>query len=357
MLLEHLKKVKRADSRRSDNEGFQFLSAQEMNYDADHAEDFFAELDRQKKDTFAMPTGDFKRITVDGEVEGTKLRLSEGAFSDLCRIARVNSKTMNRLVQIDPDAGLAMMSSVMETTLQSKRYRAVVDRRHSRIDAVVGNDFQLVAPADHIGQAIAFETGMKITRGTIRGRFASAAFVSPKSEVTVDTKRGDVMQFGAVIRTAADADASLSAQAYLYRLRCLNGAMSEAAGESIRIPHRGDDFYERALEGVVGVFSSGAQYVDRMKFASQHLLDISQLRQLHKAVIAEGGEALAGAVIPNAKREAEQDGLAEGDMSLFNYVNGITYAGHTARNEKARSDVETLGLNVLRTFSHKFSQN
>ena len=93
-----------------------------------------------------------------------------------------------------------------------------------------------------------------------------------------------------------------------------------------------------------------------MEAAARHLLlepEVDAIRKWLQHSKNGGSSSLDVKVVKSAMREALNEGKPEGEISLWNFVNGITEAAHDTDVLARRVELEAMGYKALVRFGVK----
>lgn len=323
------------------------------------ADPFFTAIQAQS-DSVAMIDGKHvTRVDIEGNIEGTDWRLSHAAFSDLCHWMKTPVTFVKLLAKIEEALALDVVAAMIEGAFkQGKDKLLVIDTRFGRVEGIVGKD--TYSPISHVDVWKYANTAMndlEMSNGWLCGPQMRMTAIDPKKPV--EPKKGDAVHFGATLGNAINGDGSCWVSDYFERLVCTNGMVARDKEHTERIEHRGDVQY-KVQEAVLKASTRSTLLGPAMHAAARTFLDapgIKTIRTYLKEGRNGGSPKLDVAVTQAAMQEAVKDSRAEEEVTLWDFVNGITEHAHTAKTLTRRTELEALGYRTLVRFGAVLAHN
>jgi len=168
----------------------------------------------------------------------------------------------------------------------------------------------------------------------------------------IEARVGDIVRFGVDVRNAINGDSATHVCDYNERLVCANGMRCTERGAQQHIRHVGDS-HELVQQAVNASAERSKLLVPRIQAATEQYLTAPDLRRV-KGYIGQpkngGGPTLENKVVRMAVEESKKEGKGDGEITLWNVVNGVTEAAHDAKSLGRRTEIESLGYAVLARF-------
>jgi len=159
------------------------------------------------------------------------------------------------------------------------------------------------------------------------------------------------VNLGISVENAINGNRSFLVDQYNERLVCTNGMLRRGRGHTSRIPHQGD-IELKAQQAVVQAADQAIEMVPLMRHSAERLMmpdDIRKARRVIGDTTRGGGRSLSATVVQSAMRESATEGRQAEEVTLWNFVNGVTEAAHSAKSLQRRVQIESLGFDLLRT--------
>jgi hypothetical protein len=171
-------------------------------------------------------------------------------------------------------------------------------------------------------------------------------------EKPVEVRKGDVVHVGVSIENAIHGDRSLKVREYNERLVCTNGMTAVNEGSQVAIVHRGDIEFN-AAQAIVQAATHAEEVLVRAGIAVDRYMFLNDVRAMqHYLTNAKaGGAGVSATATRVAQEEAEKEGRAPEETTLWNWTNAVTEQAHGAPSLQRRVALEGLGHSVLFRFT------
>ena len=313
----------------------------------------FSTAVKEQKESLEMidPDPFFHGIDIDGTVVGTDYRLSHAAFSDLCHLCSkpVPVTFIKNLARVNEVMALDVLAESIRCFFRRGQHKKfVVDSRTNRVEGIVGADsYSPISHEDVIDYALTANPSLQFSNGWLSGpvmRMTATVSTAP-----VEPAKGDLMEFGVNIDNAIHGDRSVRVCDYALRLSCTNGMTARTGEHMTRIRHVGDVHYN-VQRAVVVAANTAEEMFPLMEMASRHVLDEDEITRV-RTYLADpkngGGSTFEQTARDFAMQEAHDEGREEGEVTLWNFVNGVTQTAHTVKSLQRKTDIEALGYATL----------
>ena len=299
-------------------------------------------------------------VDIDGRIIGTgkgkdsDFQLSHAAFGDLCHFCKLPVSFIKRRAKMNEALAMEIVQDCLaHEFLHGSDRQLVVDVRTMRVDGIVGADtYSPIGNAEVMDYAMTAMPGLEFSNGWLEGPHMRVCATSPADLFESPVKVGDITKFGVDVNNHINGDGSATIADYNERLKCTNGMTARDRGHCEHIVHRGDVSFN-VQSAVVRAANRAPILAAIMKKAASHLLQPSEVRALRAwlATPSNGGNpSLDQKVTGAAMREAQYEGRHEDEVSLWNFVNGVTEAAHDTSSLNRRSELEALGYKTLQKF-------
>jgi hypothetical protein len=261
----------------------------------------------------------------------------------------VPSQFIRRLAGVDPDQAIDVLAT-MTKAAQLRDRKLVIDRRTGRVDGIVGGDSYALVHSDSVLKfAKSASPDQTFGSGWIEGPFARWNLLSPRP---ADVGRGDLVHTGTTYENSINGDHSVRVTAYWSRLVCTNGMLRPAGDYSRQVLHRGssDDVSHEVQKAALSLVGRHDVLLANMRQSDVGLLPPEGIRAVRQFIRSHGSARLDEAATTDAQQEAAQAGRAREEVTLWNFVNGVTAQQHSAPSLQRRRAIETLGLDLLTNF-------
>jgi hypothetical protein len=334
--------------------GFQLESPSEIYYGGARVADFQRAVHEQSDAVATIDASCVGTVGMNGEVldpkgNPTRLRLSRAAFSDLCNFLNVPVAFIQRLGVQDERVAMDVLESCVRHGFDGSNRHLVIDTRSNRVDGIVSaNCYEPLSNRNALSYVLAAGRDLEVAEGWLAGPRMRVNAVAPQ---THEARKGDIVRVGVRADNSIAGDGAFLSAIYALRLVCTNGMTSVDAEQSIRIVHRAG-IEDEVQRSVSRAFEATEPLPALMRAAAGRMLttaaDISNMR---KFIAEQGGAKLEEAVLHVAMNEAELEGREPDEVSVWNFVNGLTAHAKTAPNLTRRAQIEDLGYRTLRRFA------
>jgi hypothetical protein len=315
----------------------------------------FGKAISEQKEHLAMVDATYlNEIDLDGSIKGTDWKLSHAAFSDLCHLCTkpVPVSFIKNLAKINDSLALEVIEEVLRVLFhRGQEKQLVIDTRNNRVEGIVGKEsYSPISHSDVIEFAFSANPALSFTNGWLSGPIMR--MTATTKEKPAEPKPGDVTLFGVNIENAIHGDRSVKIADYAERLKCTNGMVARECGYSTRVRHVGDvDFnVQRAVLASATKSEELAKFID---YSAARVLDENEVENIMRYLADPkngGGPKFEAVVRDIAVEEASGEGRPEGEITLYNFVNGVTQAAHTAKNLQRKTEIEAMGYTTLVRF-------
>ncbi len=335
-------------------DGFKLAAHTTVHYKS--ADLFGKALREQKEATVFRSAAGVQGLTEEGYIAGTDLRLTEGAFADLCHATNTPVGFAKALGKRNPRLALEVVSEMTSSMFCGDDMLLVVDERDNLVANIVPkNGYSPTPTADILDWTLS--TGdYNLTNGWLCGPHSRFTVVSP--DTSFQPVKGDVVRDGVSVNNELHNRVEIGS--YFERLVCTNGMTARDEMGSRRISHQGtkDDLHIAIQAALVTVTANADLVREATRLAASRLLLPAEVRNLRNwiGISANGGSPkLDTAVRDKAQQEAKDEGRAEHEVTLWNFVNGINFQAHSASGLNRRVSLETMAHNALLKFSADFN--
>ncbi len=316
------------------------------------SENFVKAIKAQADNLALVDAAPLRRVDIDGRVLGTDWRLSFAAFSDLCHYSRIPVRFIKDLAKHNDALALEVIEAMLRYRFHSGQDKVLVlDTRCERIEGIVGKEtYTPISHQDVIEFALTANPALDFTNGWLSGphmRMTAAAKTKP-----VEAKKGDVVLIGSSLQNALNGDRAVRVHDYAERLDCTNGMTScENLGWN-RIVYQGDVEF-KVQEAVVRSAGRAQQLVPIMQASTQFFLDDKGIRSIRRFIVDTkngGNPKLDRKATAEAQKQACKEGREPEEITLWNYINGITSTAHDEDSIQRKQEIEALGYRTLVRF-------
>lgn len=336
--------------------GFQLIKPTAQRFTA--LEGFQQAVQDQADHATLIDASILQSVDIDGRIVGSgygsedDFQLSHAAFSDLCHFCKIPVSFIKRRAVKNEALALEIISDCLAHEFGSGSGRSlVVDTKSGRVDGIVGTEtYAPISNAEVLGYGLTASPDLDFASGWLEGpnmRFSTLL----KGDAT-EAQVGDVVAFGSSIWNAVNGDASVLIADYNERKVCTNGMIRRDAQHTERVIHRGDVGFG-VQSAVVRSANRAAEVLPLIQAAAATLLEPSQVRAVRSFISDSkqgGSPSLDNKVVEAVVRESKQEGREEGEVTLWNFVNGITEAAHDTSSMNRRAELEGLGFRTLARF-------
>jgi hypothetical protein len=316
--------------------------------------DGFLKSLKEQAESIALIPGDKldAEISIDGDVGKTGWRLSNAAFGDLCHWTRTPVSFIKRLAKIDEELALRVLAEMIGSSfycLPDKQL--VIDVREGRIDGIVGMDsYAHVSNAEVVEWALSATPDLGMSQGWTFGPTMRVTCISEQRKA--EPVKGDIVKMGMTLQNAVHGDCSVKVSDYAFRLACLNGLVAREHQHTESIRHVGDVKFN-VQKAIVGAANRSEHMIPYMEAAAKTLLGPVGIKHIRKWVgdsKAGGSPSLDDKVTQIAQEEAHDEGRAPEEVTLWNFVNGITASAKDAKTINRQTELEAFGYRTLVRF-------
>ncbi len=334
--------------------GFEFATVAVQKFDSSTA--FATALRKQRENYSLVPASGVSGFAVDGRLEGQSedLRVTREAASQLCSIVGVPPAFLFSLAKRNEPLAQDVIRDAV-SAYDCTGLHMLVDSAAARVDGFTLKPQESV-PSDRIvAMAQSAAPNGHMTGAWIAGPLSRVAIVG---EAGTDVRRksskvGDIMRAGFELTNLLSPTGGVSTVTdYVYRLRCANGMLSVDASGIVRIPHydAGDGAEHRIGAAVLAANARSIEMLDLSRKAAATFLDLPALKKVQSFLLNPahgGGVNLLKQATQTARREATNDGRSPGEVSVWDFVNGVTDAAKQAKSLERRRAIESLGHRLL----------
>jgi len=320
---------------------------------ADHMD--FAKAIKEQKDHLAMVDAKYlEKVELDGSIAGTDWRLSYAAFSDMCHLCAkpVPVTFIKNLTKANEALGLEVIEEALRVFFhRGQEKQLVIDTRNNRVEGIVGKEsYSPISHSDVIEFTYSANPALRFTNGWLSGPMMR--MTATTKDKPVEPKPGDVTLFGVNIENAIHGDRSVKVGDYAERLKCTNGMVARECGFVERVRHVGDVAFnvQKAVLASAVKSEELAKFID---YSSARVLNEGEVENIRRYLADPkngGGPKFEATVRDFTVEEAQGEGRPEGEVTLYNFVNGVTLAAHTAKNLQRKTEIEAMGYTTLVRF-------
>lgn len=328
--------------------GFQFATPTTSVFEERDA--FFTSLHAQRENYTAVDAAALTTVDVEGKVEGNDgFRLTAEAFADLCKLVNVPLSFVLKLAKRNEALALQVLDDAIDSHFDKGGDKVLlVDAATGRVDGVTMADgYDPVPNADVMEMALSANEDMRMTRGWLEGPATRMTLVSAKKH---EAAVNDLVQVGVSIGSTVGGRGAITVAEYAERLKCLNGMTSRDC-ERVQTILQGSEGVDDALVRVLIECSQRVEdTVPMMQNAARLFLNREGVRRIRRYLSAArcgGGRSLEVEAVRGAVAEAAEDGRSEGELCLWDFVNGVTEAAKAAPTLNRRRDLESVGYSLL----------
>lgn len=333
--------------------GFQFARPEFRAFA--NVQTFRQALHDQEAATELIDADAFARMDVDGRVLGIEedaLRLTKAAFGQLCHLCRLPVSYVESLSCRDEALAMDVVAEALRSMLhRDERKVMVVDTRTKVVHAFIDRESYDVLPNETIlDLAMSAGRDIEMTRGFLDGPNVRVTVVDRTNIVA--PKLGDVVRMGTDLTTNLGAENLIAVHAYNERLKCANGMVVRERGSSERVSARHDVAAELP-DVMVRSINQGALVGPLMQKSANTVLDeagIGRMTTYLSDPKTGGNRRLVAEVVASAQREARDDQRDENELTVWDFVNGVTEAARNSRTLNRRVDLEGMGYKVMAEF-------
>jgi len=314
-------------------------------------------LVEQSEDT-ALIDGDNlnSRIGMDGSVEGTQWYLTNAAFGDLCHWTKTPVSFLKRLAKINEElAGEIMYTMIEKAFYAGPAKLLVIDSTSGRIEGIVGKDtYKPLSNLNIVEWAQSAMPGLGVSGSWLSGPNLRVTCVSEK--LRVEPVKGDVVQFGMSLENSIHGDCSAKVCDYNLRLVCTNGMTAREGRYMETVRHVGDVQHE-VQKAIVKSAQRAEAIAPMLVQSASRVLSANEVRSV-KHFIADpangGSPKLDKQSTQIAMVEAQKEGRAPDEVTLWNMINGVTELAKEHKSVQRMVEIEALAFKTLRSNLQKY---
>lgn len=343
----------RIRQRVSQPSGFQFAQTEFLSFS--QLDPLRKELRSQAAATELIEASALARLDAEGRVlgvEGDRLRLTRAAFGQLCHLCKLPRSWVDALARRDESLALDVVAESLSSMLQRDEDKVmVVDARTGIVHAIVDrHSYNLVSNENVLDLALSASRRVQLNRAFVDGPNLRLTIVDPTN--IAEPKVGDVVRIGTDLVTDLGAETLVTARAYNERLRCLNGMTVRDRAYVQKLSARND--VEADLPDVIMRTATRGKALGPMMAESARLFLDEQGAERMTDYLSNprhgGSSTLLSDAVAGAQAEARQDDRDEGELTLWDFVNGVTSAAKNARTLNRRVELEGMGYEVMAHF-------
>lgn len=336
-----------------DQSGFQFLPPTFRTFSDLGA--FREELHAQAASTELIDATALAQLDIEGRVLGVEddaLRLTRAAFGQLCHICKLPRSWIEALARRDEQLALQVVDEALASMLHRDEHKVLlVDTRSGAVHAIIDRDsYNLISNEDVLDLALSSMKKAQLNRAFVDGPSVRITIVDPQK--VAEPKVGDVVRLGTDITTDIGSEHIVSARSYNERLRCLNGMTVSDRAFGQRLSAR-RDVQAELPDMILSTVANGTRLGPMMVESTKLYLDEKGIDRMtsYLANPANGGnDTLLRDTVLGAQAEARQDDRDDGELTLWDFVNGVTNAAKSARTLNRRIELEGMGYRVMSHF-------
>lgn len=314
---------------------------------------FLKALKEQAENTVLIPGEKLDaEINIEGDVGKTGWRLSKAAFGDLCHWTKVPVSFIKRLARIDETLALDVLEEMIGSSFYMGPDKSlVIDVREGRIEGIVGAATYAPVTSDEVVKwALSATPDLGMSQGWTFGPTMRMTCVSEQR--IAEPIEGDIVRMGMTLQNAVHGDCSVKVSDYAFRLKCLNGMTAREHQHTETVRHVGDVKFN-VQKAIVGAADRSEHLAPYMKAAASKLLGpkgIKTVRQWIAHPKNGGNPSLDNKVTMIAQEEAMDEGRPAEEVTLWNFVNGITASAKDAKTINRQTELEAFGYRTLVRF-------
>ncbi len=315
----------------------------------------FAKALKEQQEALAMV--DAKPLTaleLDGGIVGTDWKLSHAAFSDMCHLCAkpVPVSFLKSLTAHNEQLGLEVIEEILRAFFHAGQPKQLVlDTRCGRVEGIVGAEtYSPISHADVIEYTFSANPALCFTNGWLSGPIMR--MTATTKEKPAEPMPGDVTLFGVNVENAIHGDKSVKVTDYAERLSCTNGMIAREEGRVSRVRHVGDVSFH-VQKAVVHSAAKAHELMRFIDFAAARVMDENEVETIRKYLADPqngGSPRFEQTVRDFAVEEAHTEGRDEGEITLWNWTNGVTQTAHKAKSLHRKTEIEAMGYTTLVRF-------
>lgn len=320
-----------------------------------HEDVFRKALHDQSASTELVDAEPIREMTAEGVVShpSGNFRLTKVAFGQLCHLCKLPVSYVEALARRDEALALRVVSEALMSMLcRAEGKVLVVDTRENHVQAIVDREsYNLVSNETVLDLALSAGDDVQLNRAFLEGPNARITVVDHTRIVRPQV--GDVVRAGTDLTTHTGSENIVIAQTYTERLKCKNGLVAREKGFTERISAR-TDVCDVLPDVILRAIGRSEQLGPLMMRSATTLLDekgIDRMTDYLQNPKMGGSHSLLVQAVAGAQREAQESGRDSGELSVWDFVNGVTDAAKTARSLNRRIELEAMGYRLMADFA------
>lgn len=295
-----------------------------------------------------------KGMDVDGEIDGLDVRLSDRAFSQLCKRTQIPEAYVRRVAA--RNESLAM--DIVRDGIQCGLLRGILfltESSSGRVEGLVDEDtYTSPDVRSLLTHALSVQRGMRVTGGWINGTLIRMTATSGKP-VDVKTLKpaqtGDLVDFGFEIVTDFGSVGATSVSAYAERIEEGAGLLVPDTRKCGWHSHTGYNIDDEVLKVFVRSMQKSHDILRHANLSTKMFLDGAGVKAIRHE-LTEGNSPAASAGLSQhattqAAAVATKDCRKQGEICLWDFVAGVSDAAKHAVSIDRRREIESLSYTLL----------
>jgi hypothetical protein len=334
---------------RGESGGFQLVKPQ--TYYIREQSDALLSMLKTQADNVAYIDGEKLQaeLSLAGEVGDTGWRLTKAAFGDLCHWTRVPVSFVKRVAKIDEQLALDMMRTMIEAYFFGGPEKLlVVDTTTGYVVGIVGKEtYKAISNEDIVKWALSVGHGLALSEAWVCG--PDMRITCTSEDLCAEPVKNDLIRFGMSLVNGISGDSSAKISGYGLRLVCTNG-MTARTGQMTTVVRHVGDVEHGVQKGIVRIAEASATMAPLLSRAAGMLLHdkgIRQVRQFISDTKNGGNPALDNKATKIAQIEAQKEGRFDYEVTLYNFVNGVTEVARDTGNVERKVEIESLAHKTL----------
>jgi len=296
-------------------------------------------------------------LDVDARVVGTDMRLTSAAFGDLCHLNKYGksglpSRWCRELAKRDEDLALAVVREHIETHVPVANRQLVVDTRTDHVLGIVGRDtYHMIHHLEILELVMSLGT-LFLSNAWLYGAMMRMTFLS--DDLVFEPEPGDIVRAGMNCEHAINGDQRAHFTDYTERQVCTNGLVNRSKHHTQSVWHSDADIHYAVPKAIMATYLRSEGMGALIDAAAQLHLDDKGHQRVGLFVESKqqgGNPKLRLAATKTATEYAKMAGRDETDLTLWDFVNGVTEAAHSAPSLNRRTEIEDLGYRLMERFA------